>query len=83
MKKGHSKLSKNEPVCMCKRGWCVGLGQEEGCLRESGGNCLKYLKKGWDRKEGRRNKNFKNGSKLGQEVDVLKRGRLQPTYELC
>ena len=30
MKKSHSRLSKNEPVCMCKEGWCVGLGQEEG-----------------------------------------------------
>ena len=25
--KSHSKLSKNEPVCMCKEGWCIGLGQ--------------------------------------------------------
>ena len=28
MKKSHSKLSKNEHVCICKEGWCVGLGQE-------------------------------------------------------
>ena len=34
MKKGHSKLFQNEPACMCKKGWCVGLGQEGGCLRE-------------------------------------------------
>ena len=24
--KSHSKLFKNEAVCMCKKGWCVGLG---------------------------------------------------------
>ena len=46
---------------MCKEGWCVGLGQEGGSLRESGGNCLKYLKRGWNRKEGRGNKDFKKG----------------------
>ena len=28
MKKSHSKLCKNEPLCMCKEGWCVRLGQE-------------------------------------------------------
>ena len=28
MKKRNSKLSKNEPVCICKEGWCVILGQE-------------------------------------------------------
>ena len=34
MKKSHSKLSKNEPVCMCKEGWCIGLGQERViCVR--------------------------------------------------
>ena len=26
--KNHSKLSKNEPVCLCKEGCCVGLGHE-------------------------------------------------------
>ena len=39
---------------MCKEDWCVRLGQEGGSLREDGGNCLKYLKKGWNRKEGGR-----------------------------
>ena len=55
-------------------GWCVGLGQKVGCLREGRMNCLKYLKRGWIRKEGRGNKNFKVGSKLGQGVGALKRG---------
>ena len=38
-----------------------------------GGNCLKYLKRGWDRKEGRANKDFKKWGKLGQGVSALKR----------
>ena len=52
MKKSHSKLSKNEPVCMCKEGWCVGLGQEWGPLHKGSLNCLKYLKRVLNRKEG-------------------------------
>ena len=44
-------------------------------LREVGENCLKYLKRGWNRKEGRGNKDFKKGGgKLGQGVDALKKG---------
>ena len=39
-------------------------------LREGGGNCLKYLKRGWNRKEGR-------GSK-----DLKKVGGLETPYEL-
>ena len=43
-------------------------------MREDGRNCVKYLKSGWNRKEGRRNKNFKKGGgKLGQGVGALKR----------
>ena len=30
-------------------------------LREGGGDCLKYLKRRWNRKEGRGNKNLKKG----------------------
>ena len=26
--KSHAKLSKNEPVCTYKEGWCVRLGQD-------------------------------------------------------
>ena len=29
---------------------------------EDGGNCLKYLKRGWNRKEWRGNKDFKEGA---------------------
>ena len=36
-------------------------------MRESGGNCLKYLERGWDRKERREHKDFK-------EVGALKTG---------
>ena len=25
-----------QPVCMCKEGWCVRLGQERACMREGG-----------------------------------------------
>ena len=32
MKKSHSKLSKNEPVRMCKESWCVRLRKEGSCL---------------------------------------------------
>ena len=45
------------------------------------GNCLIYLKRGWKRKEGRGNKDFKRedkggegGVKLGQGVGALKKG---------
>ena len=46
---------------MCKEGWYVGLWQEGGCLHEGCGNNSKYFKRGWDRKEGRGNKDFKGG----------------------
>ena len=51
---------------------------------EGGGNCLKYLKRGWNRKEGKGHKDFKKGGggKLGQWVGALKRGWLEPPYEL-
>ena len=40
------------------------------------GNCLKYLKRQWSRKERRGNKDFKKGGgKLGQEMSALKKGR--------
>ena len=49
-----------------------------------GGDCLKYLKRGWKKKEGRGNKDFKRGDKLGQRVGALKRGgpaALEPPSE--
>ena len=42
-------------------------------MRVGGGDFLKYLKRGWNRKKGRGNKDFKKGGKLGQGVGALKR----------
>ena len=50
----------------------VGLGQEG--LREGGGNCVKHLKRGWKRKEGRGNKGFKKGAQAGSRSGCLKKG---------
>ena len=81
MKKSHSNLSKNEPGCMCKEGWCVGLRQQGASLREGWGNCLKYLKRGWNRKEGSGNKNFKKRGQAGLMGGCLKKGKwLEPLY---
>ena len=30
-------------------------------MSEGGGNCVKYLKREWNRNEGKRNKDFKRG----------------------
>ena len=45
---------------------------------EGGGNCLKHLIRRWNRKEGRGNKYFKEGGKLGPGVNALKRGNWNP-----
>ena len=46
----------------------------EGCIKVGGDRKVKYLKMGWNRKEGRGNKTFKKRGKPGQGVGVLKRG---------
>ena len=51
MKKSY-KLSKSEPICLCKDGWCLGLGQEGSFLCEGKANFLKYVKREWNRKKG-------------------------------
>ena len=43
-----------------------------GC--EGGGNYLKYLKRGWSRKEGKGNQDLKRRGKLDQGVGALKKG---------
>ena len=43
-------------------------------MHEGGWNCLKYLKRGWNRKEGKGYKDFQKGGKVGQGVGALKRG---------
>ena len=40
---------------------------------EGGGNCLKYFKKGWNRKKGRGSKDFNNGGQAGSRDGCLKR----------
>ena len=48
-------------------------------LHVGGGNCLKYLKRRWNRKEGRGYKDFnKGGVKLGQGTGALKGGAGTP-----
>ena len=49
---------------MCKESCCF---QFQGCLFEGERNCLKYLKRGWNKK------NLKGGRKLDQEVNALQR----------
>ena len=44
-------------------------------LREVGRNCVKFLKRGWNRTEGMGHKDFSKGGELGQGIDVSKRGR--------
>ena len=53
-------------------------------VRGAGGDCLKYLKRGLSRTEGRKNKDFKKGGKLSQGVGALKKGGggLELPYEL-
>ena len=48
--------------------------REGGCCIRVEGNYLKYLNKGCNRKEQRRNKDFQIGGKLGQGVGALKGG---------
>ena len=45
---------------------------------EGGEKCLKYLKRGWNRKEGRGNKDFKKGEQAGSRGGCLKKGRWNP-----
>ena len=54
----------------------VGLEQEG--LREGGGNSLKYLKRGWNRKEGMENKDFKKGGQARSRGGCIKRGGWSP-----
>ena len=51
-------------------------------LREGGGNCLKFLKRGWNRKKGRGNKDFKKREQAGSRGRCLKKGWLESPYEL-
>ena len=50
-------------------GW---IRAEGGC--KGGENCLKHLKRGWNRKEGRGNKDFKKVGQAGSRDGCLKKG---------
>ena len=80
MKKSHSKLYKNKPLCMCKEVRCVRLGKERDCLCEDGGTVWNTLKEGGIEKRGRETKILKRrgGGKLGQEVGPVKRNSWKP-----
>ena len=50
-----------------------GLGQEG--LREDGRNCVKYVKREWNRKKGRGKKNFKKRGQAASRGGCLKKRR--------
>ena len=52
----------------------VGWIKDTRGLCEGGGDCLKYLKTGWNRKEERGNKDFKKGGNTGSRGGYLKKG---------
>ena len=55
-------------------GW---IRAEEICMKV-GGNYLKYLKRGWNRKEGRGHKDFKKmGGQAGSQGGCLKKERVE------
>ena len=58
----------------------VGLGQKG--FEKVGGDYLEYLKRAWNRKEGRGNKDFKKRGQATPRSRCLKKGRLEPPYEL-
>ena len=66
---------------MCKEDWCVKLGQEGGSLCEGGRNCLKYVKRGSDGKQGSRNKNLNKRGPARLRSGWLKKEGLEPPYE--
>ena len=52
-------------------------------MHEGGANCLKYLKRRCNRKEGRGNKDIKKkGGQDGSKSGCVKKGGLEPPYEL-
>ena len=82
MKNGHSRLSKIKNWFLIENDSWVGHPQRrlvggwikvEGCC-EGGENCLKYLKSGWNRKEGKGKKDFKKWGQAGPRGRCLKRG---------
>ena len=55
-------------------------------MSEGRGKCLKYLKRGWNRKDRWGHKDLKKGGQAGSRDSYLKNGeggQLEPPYELC
>ena len=57
-------------------------------MSEGERKCLKYLKRGWNRKEGWGHKDLKKGSQAGSRDGCLKNGegeggQLEPLHKLC
>ena len=55
-------------------------------MHEGGGNCVIYLKRGWNRKKGMANKHLKREGGEGQAGSrggCLKKGALETPYKLC
>ena len=69
-KKYNSKLAKNAPVCMCKE---RRIRAGKGFLREGRGDYLKYLKWGWNRKEGGETNISKRWGQAGSRGGYLKK----------
>ena len=51
----------------------VGWSGSRGLLEGGGGDCQKYLKRAWNRKQGRGNKDFKKGRQAGSMGGCLKK----------
>ena len=54
-------------------------------MREGERNCLKYLKRGWNRTEGRGHKDYKKEGQIGSKGGCLKKVEgegLEPPYKL-
>ena len=60
----------------------MSVGAGCGCLCEGGENCPEYLKRGWNRKKGSRNKNFKIERQAGSRGGHLKKRGVKPPCEL-
>ena len=58
----------NKCVCIIRKVGVSDKGRRRVLCVRVGGNCLKYRKRGWDRKEGSENKHFKKvgGGEVGK-----------------
>ena len=68
-----------ESIKKLVNGWI----KAKGGLQDGVGICLKYLKRGWNRKEGKENKDFKKRGQAGPMGGCFKmEGGLEPPYRL-